>query len=217
MSFRGNFSLTLEVSPENQDQLLLQQLKLYETLLGGSSERARSMLSHQSFLRPLLDLLNHFEKATPGSHHPRDDGPPVVLNGGSRSKPHRSKTPSTSSSSSSVPEVLSSEETETHLMLLLNQLCSRLMDRDNVRLLDVFFNASSSLSSSRFPIFSILVNFLHSGGPMGQHARDALLLCMTLSKRHDKIGVHIAGGTNFCPVRPRFVVPDPDFRRFPVY
>ena len=32
------------------------------------------------------------------------------------------------------------------------------------------------------------------------HARDALLLCMTLSKRHDEVGKHIARNTNFCPV-----------------
>ena len=41
----------------------LQQLKLYETLLGGSAERARQLLSHQPFLRPLLDLLNQFAAA----------------------------------------------------------------------------------------------------------------------------------------------------------
>lgn len=41
----------------------LQQLKLYETLLGGSAERARQLLSHQPFLRPLLDLLNQFADA----------------------------------------------------------------------------------------------------------------------------------------------------------
>ena len=41
-----------------------QQLKLYETLLSGSSDRARSLMSNQSFLRPLLDLLNQFAKRT---------------------------------------------------------------------------------------------------------------------------------------------------------
>ena len=30
--------------------------------------------------------------------------------------------------------------------------------------------------------------------------RDALLLCMTLSKKHDEVGKHIARNTNFCPV-----------------
>ena len=52
-----------QVAPEHADQMRLQQLKLYETLLGGSAERARQLLSHQPFLRPLLDLLNQFAAA----------------------------------------------------------------------------------------------------------------------------------------------------------
>ena len=48
----------------------LQQLKLYETLLGGSAERARQLLSHQPFLRPLLDLLNQFAAAKTESKCP---------------------------------------------------------------------------------------------------------------------------------------------------
>ena len=49
---------------EHQDAMRYQQLKLYETLLSGSSDRARSLMSNQSFLRPLLDLLNQFAKRT---------------------------------------------------------------------------------------------------------------------------------------------------------
>ena len=41
-----------------------------------------------------------------------------------------------------------SYQTETHLVSLLNQLCSRLMERDNAKLLDVFFHASQSTPSS---------------------------------------------------------------------
>ena len=52
----------------------------------------------------------------------------------------------------------------------------------------------------KFPIFTILVGFLHSSGVVGQNARDALLLCMSMSKKHHKIGKHIATNTNFCPV-----------------
>ena len=55
--------LIFQVAPEHADQMRLQQLKLYETLLGGSAERARQLLSHQPFLRPLLDLLNQFADA----------------------------------------------------------------------------------------------------------------------------------------------------------
>ena len=51
------------MAPEHADQMRLQQLKLYETLLGGSADKARQLLSHQPFLRPLLDLLNQFAAA----------------------------------------------------------------------------------------------------------------------------------------------------------
>ena len=40
-----------------------------------------------------------------------------------------------------------SYQTETHLVSLLNQLCSRLMEKDNAKLLDVFFHASQNMSS----------------------------------------------------------------------
>ena len=40
-----------------------------------------------------------------------------------------------------------SYQTETHLVSLLNQLCSRLMEKENAKLLDVFFHASQNMSS----------------------------------------------------------------------
>ena len=39
-------------------------------------------------------------------------------------------------------------QTETHLVLLLNQLCSRLMERENAHLLDLFFNGGIEGSES---------------------------------------------------------------------
>ena len=98
-------------------------------------------------------------------------------------------------------------ESETHLVMLLNQLCSRL--QENPALLEVFFkppgsNVSSRSSSSskpdQFIIFSILLRFLHTEGEVGGQARDALLLCMALSETHEGIGEYITA-TNFCHVR----------------
>lgn len=152
----------MPIPSEQQDQLRAQQLKLYETLLEQSSLRARSLLSHQPFLKPLLHLLSEF----------------------------------------AVSDIADETyETDSHLVMLLNQLCSRLMDKDNVHLLDVFFNAGKEEDEEdHFLIFSILVRFLHSQGQVGGQARDALLLCMALSKEHDGIGKYIAKSTNFCPV-----------------
>ena len=58
----------------------LQQLKLYETLLGGSAERARQLLSHQPFLRPLLDLLNQFAAAKTDSRFLYGSKPGPLIN-----------------------------------------------------------------------------------------------------------------------------------------
>ena len=77
---------------------------------------------------------------------------------------------------------------------MLNQLCMRLMD--NIELLHFFFVASEE----QFLIFSILVSFLHKEGHVGQLARDALLHCMSLSKKNDSVGNYIAANSNFCTV-----------------
>ena len=80
--------------------------------------------------------------------------------------------------------------------MLLNQLCSRL--RDNVELIEVFYR--HDLDQEKFVIFSILLQFLHTDGDVGSQARDALLLCISLSKTHEGIGKYIANGTDFCQV-----------------
>jgi len=194
----------MPVAPEHQDAMRYQQLKLYETLLSGSSDRARSLMSNQSFLRPLLDLLNQFAKRTATTL-----APPEGSNGGQPpfSPPMSPTMPPPSLNKQESIQELVTVQTETHLVLLLDQLCSRLMERENAHLLDLFFNGGIEGSEStakgggdKFPIFTILVGFLHSSGVVGQNARDALLLCMSMSKKHHKIGKHIATNTNFCPL-----------------
>ena len=146
----------MPITPDQQDQLRLEQLKLYEVLLDQSSARARSLLSHQPFLKPLLEVLN---------------------------------------------ECCASEkmcnDSQDHLVMLLNQLCSRL--RDNIELVEIFFKEEDT-APQKFVIFTILLRFLHSDGHVGTRARDALLLCISLSRSHDGIGDYIANGTDFCHV-----------------
>jgi len=117
-------------------------------------------------------------------------------------------------------------EVEKRLVILLNSLCVSLSQ--NPHLLELFFmpkkhgsgyltptadcssNSSPQLRAklasidtnpeSRFLIFSLLIPFVHREGPIGQQARDALLLIMSLSRKHDSIGVYIAENSNFCPV-----------------
>ncbi|CAN8005894.1 unnamed protein product [Ixodes hexagonus] len=89
-------------------------------------------------------------------------------------------------------------EVEKRLVVLLNTLCVCLSQHP--QLLEVFFSASSDQGPARFLIFSLLIPFVHREGAIGQQARDALLLCMALSRRNQGIGKYIAEHSNFCPV-----------------
>lgn len=51
----------------------------------------------------------------------------------------------------------------------------------------------------RFIIFNLLIPYIHREGGVGQQARDAMLLCMSLSKKNDEVGLYIAD-SNICPV-----------------
>lgn len=48
----------------------------------------------------------------------------------------------------------------------------------------------------RFIIVSLLINYVHTEGAIGLQARDALLLCMSLSKKNIHIGQH----SHICPM-----------------
>lgn len=89
------------------------------------------------------------------------------------------------------------EEVDGHVVLLLNLLCVWI-SRDPT-LLNVFFWSSDDHDTKNFIIFSHLVSFIHREGSIGQQARDALLLCVTMSSADEKIARYIVG-TDFCPV-----------------
>ncbi|OQR69607.1 FTS and Hook-interacting protein-like [Tropilaelaps mercedesae] len=99
------------------------------------------------------------------------------------------------------------EELEHRLVALLNTLCVTLSQ--NADLLQIFFNPrgggmGDAQGPPRFPVFSLLVPFLHREGSLGHQARDALLLCMCLAaKNHariDELGKYMANHSNFCPI-----------------
>ncbi|XP_029053670.2 FHIP family protein AAEL005291 isoform X2 [Osmia bicornis bicornis] len=88
-------------------------------------------------------------------------------------------------------------EVEKKLVVLLNQLCVALMQ--NMALLDLFFH-STAIGESKFIIFTLLIPHVHREGGVGQQARDSMLLCMSLSKKNDEVGIYIAEHSNICPV-----------------
>ncbi|CAH1776560.1 unnamed protein product [Owenia fusiformis] len=87
---------------------------------------------------------------------------------------------------------------EHHLVLLLHQLCINLSN--DASLLEIFFSASADHGQTKFLIFSALIPFVHREGTVGQSARDALLLIMVLTNKHESIGNYIADNSDFCPV-----------------
>uniref|UniRef100_T1J1Q6 Uncharacterized protein n=1 Tax=Strigamia maritima TaxID=126957 RepID=T1J1Q6_STRMM len=158
-------------SGENGNLLKLEQLKLYETLVSNSRQE---LLVHKPILQPLLRLLNTCGECAP-------------------------------------------VEVEKRLVILLNQLCVSLSQND--ALLDFFSQSVLNLVHrgrnfgfvfiylfnlfnlfNLFLIFTLLIPFVHREGSIGQQARDALLLCMSLTRKNDSIGLYIAEQSNFCPI-----------------
>ena len=59
--------VSFQIDAQHADQLRNQQLILYETLL--RSTQAQTLLSHQPFIRPLIDLLNQFDGGGGSKNH----------------------------------------------------------------------------------------------------------------------------------------------------
>ncbi|XP_057340427.1 FHIP family protein GJ17503 isoform X1 [Microplitis mediator] len=87
---------------------------------------------------------------------------------------------------------------EKKLIMLLNSICVALMQ--NLALLDVFFQPHAESEQRKFIIFTLLLPHMHREGPIGQQARDAILLCMALSKKNDQVGIYLSENSNVCPV-----------------
>lgn len=85
---------------------------------------------------------------------------------------------------------------EEKFLFTLHQICISVTIQSEV--LDMIFEGSSS--EDKFSVFSLLIPFVHREGVIGQQARDALLLIMSLSAKDDKIGLFVANESNFCPV-----------------
>ncbi|XP_061778992.2 FHF complex subunit HOOK-interacting protein 1A [Nerophis lumbriciformis] len=137
---------------EFTDDMKLEQLKMYEMLVGQSRQ---PLLHHKPVLRPLMMLLS----ACSGTAAPR---------------------------------------VEAQLVLLLHQLCCVLAKDPSI--LELFFHTSKDQGAANFLIFSLLIPFIHKEGTVGQQARDALLLIMSLSAENLRVAKHVAENTFFCPV-----------------
>lgn len=61
-------------------------------------------------------------------------------------------------------------------------------------------SSSSSATSISSPVFKLLIQFVHRDGAIGQQSRDALLLCLSLSRVDERFATYIVQRTDFCPL-----------------
>uniref|UniRef100_A0A8D8LHU9 UPF0518 protein CG3558 n=1 Tax=Cacopsylla melanoneura TaxID=428564 RepID=A0A8D8LHU9_9HEMI len=101
----------------------------------------------------------------------------------------------------SCHENVFSLDVEKILVSLLHQLCITLFQQNE--LLEFFFpseHEKQNNTSERFVILSLLVSYIHREEELGRQARDALLLCLALSKDNIHVAQFIIQDSDLCPV-----------------
>uniref|UniRef100_A0A0N5AU75 DUF5917 domain-containing protein n=1 Tax=Syphacia muris TaxID=451379 RepID=A0A0N5AU75_9BILA len=86
---------------------------------------------------------------------------------------------------------------DKHFVLLLNLICTKMAE--DATLLHFFFTFSED-QEVQFLVFSLLVPYLYECGDVGQLARDALLLVLSVSRKMKNVAAFISAKSNFCPV-----------------
>ena len=98
-------------------------------------------------------------------------------------------------------EGIREHEIANALVPLLHQIC--ILMQENQSLLDLFFIDSPVHLQSKFLIFTQLIPYMHETSEMGNRARDALLLCLSLAAQlpSSNLSKFITVDCNFCQVR----------------
>ncbi|XP_050313377.1 FHIP family protein AGAP011705 [Anthonomus grandis grandis] len=86
-----------------------------------------------------------------------------------------------------------SKEISRLLIDLLNQISALLVQHPE--LVKLFIVCDKNVN--RFIVFSLLIPFMHKEDGIGMRARDALLLCMSLSKKNEEVALYILEHSNF--------------------
>ncbi|GAB1604479.1 FTS and Hook-interacting protein-like isoform X2 [Argonauta hians] len=98
---------------------------------------------------------------------------------------------------SSCTEYLKSKEVEELLAQMLHQICLCISQQTST--LETFFSTNGGKVPAECLIFSLIL-YIHRDGRVGQQAREALLLIMTLSNKYPHIGRYISDYSHLCPV-----------------
>ncbi|MFH4981372.1 hypothetical protein AB6A40_008081 [Gnathostoma spinigerum] len=86
---------------------------------------------------------------------------------------------------------------DRHFVMLLNQVCAKLAE--DATLLHFFFTFGGD-SDDQFLVFSLLIPYLYDPSDVGQLARDAVLLILSVSRKLNYVAAYISMKSNFCPV-----------------
>ncbi|CAJ0942772.1 unnamed protein product, partial [Mesorhabditis belari] len=86
--------------------------------------------------------------------------------------------------------------TDKHFVLLLYQICTKMAG--DPTLLHFFFTCA--YGADQFVVFSLLIRFLYDQNDVGQLARDALLLILSVSSKNKTVAEFVAFKSSFCPV-----------------
>ncbi|CAJ0580916.1 unnamed protein product, partial [Mesorhabditis spiculigera] len=86
--------------------------------------------------------------------------------------------------------------TDKHFVLLLYQICTKMAG--DPTLLHFFFTCAEG--ADQFVVFNLLVKFLYDQNDVGQLARDALLLILSVSSKNKSVAEFVAIKSSFCPV-----------------
>lgn len=97
-------------------------------------------------------------------------------------------------------EGTSDREMSQSMIPLLHTMC--ILMQENQSLLDLFFVESHVHMQSRFLVFTQLIPHMHASGEVGNRARDALLLCLSLADQlpGSSLTHFIASDSSFCQV-----------------
>ncbi|KAL2079355.1 hypothetical protein ACEWY4_025099 [Coilia grayii] len=171
------------------DDMKLEQLRMYSMLIGQAQQ---PLLHHKPILRPLMMLLSSCSASSSAvgpTSTSRPSSSAVGLTSAGRPSGSSTRGPSSAVGPTTV---------EAELVGLLHQLCFAVAQDPSV--LELFFHTSEDQGAANFLLFSLLIPYTHREGPVGDQARNALLLIMSLSAHNCRVANHIAEQTYFCPV-----------------
>ena len=190
-----------EMSGEWKYAMYLEQLKLYEMLISQLCQ-ADMILFQKPFLQPLIRLLDALSSSSNNNNYSLGNFVEIekrlvlLLNTLCVAINKNNKL-------LEVLLVYSNEATSTTNGYVTKQQLIDIDDNQSSSPLTDLCDNQLALDqrSFSFPVFLLLIQFVHREGGIGQQSRDALLLCLGLTTQSDeRLAYYIVNQTDFCPL-----------------